>query len=75
MKVICIKPTGELVLNRIYTITYECKVGFHLCEIEPPVPFDCFLKWRFRLCEEKGDMFINEFITIDEEEKHVLRRN
>ena len=72
MKVICIKPAEPLVLDRVYTVVYDDGIGLFLSEVEPPYPHKCFYKWRFRPIEEKGDMFIEEFITIDEEEKQCL---
>jgi hypothetical protein len=73
MKVVCIKPNGYLTLNAVYTVIGDTgHGGFYLAELEAPEGYTGFWKWRFRPIEEKGDVFIEEFITIDEEEKKCI---
>ncbi len=64
MKVICIIPISALILNNTYTVIGETKYGgFLLYEIKAPFGYHGFWKWRFRPIEEKGDMFIEEFVS------------
>ncbi len=73
MKVICIRADSPLVLDDIYTvIEIRPSKGYLLEEVKPPPGFRSFDEKRFRTIEEKGDMFIEEFITIDEEKKQCL---
>ncbi len=70
MKVICIAPAGPLIHNEVYiVIGINGLFGYILAEVIPPEEYKGFLRSRFRPIEEKGDMFIEEFIIIDEEEK------